>query len=85
MIALSNLKKNKNIVFSKPDKGFGVGILNKENYKSKMLNILIDNNKFCALVKFPDYDKTSTLERRLQTLLLNLKKNQIKLVKLFII
>ncbi|XP_046843851.1 uncharacterized protein LOC124437935 [Xenia sp. Carnegie-2017] len=78
MIALSNLNKNKNIVICKPDKGSGVVILDREDYNSKMLNILKDNNKFCALGKLPECDKTSTLERRLQTLLLNLKKsNQI--------
>ncbi|XP_046860164.1 uncharacterized protein LOC124453389 [Xenia sp. Carnegie-2017] len=77
MIALSNLKKNKNIVICKPDKGYGV-VLDREDYNSKMLNILKDNNKFCALGKLPECDKTSKLERRLQTLLLNLKKsNQI--------
>ncbi|XP_046860166.1 uncharacterized protein LOC124453391 [Xenia sp. Carnegie-2017] len=49
MIALSNLKKNKNIVVCKPDKGSGVEILDREDYNSKMLNILKDNNKFWRL------------------------------------
>ena len=39
MIALSNLKKNKDIVICKSDKGSGVVILDMEDYNSKMLII----------------------------------------------
>ena len=43
-----------------------------------MLDILNDEKKFCELGKLPNCDKTSSIERRLQTLLLELRKrNQI--------
>ena len=78
LIALSKLCKNKDIVICKPDKGSGVVILNKADYKGEMLHILNDDRKFCELGKLPQCDKTASNERKLQSLLLHLKKsNQI--------
>ena len=75
---MSKLRKNKDIVIFKPDKGSGVVILNKAYYERKMLQILNDDRKFCELRKLPQCDKTASNERKLQSLLLCLKKsNQI--------
>ena len=44
--ALHALRKDSNIVISKPDKGNGVGVLNRADYVAKMQAILCDTNKF---------------------------------------
>nr|WBB44924.1 reverse transcriptase [Chrysogorgia stellata] len=75
LIALANLRKNRDIVICKPDKGTGVVILDKTDYNSKMLDILKDNYKFRKMGELPHYDKTNTIERNLQSLLLSLKKS----------
>ena len=53
--------------------------MNKADYKEKISQILNDDRKFCELGKLPQRDKTASDERKLQSLLLRLKKsNQIK-------
>ena len=44
--ALQDLKKDKSILISKPDKGNGVVILNRSDYIHKMHDILKDSSKF---------------------------------------
>ena len=44
--SLRELSKDKNIVITKPDKGTGVVLLNKDDYLSKMNDILQDSSKF---------------------------------------
>ena len=43
---LDNLKKDKNLIITKPDKGRGVVILNKTDYINKTNEILRDDTKF---------------------------------------
>jgi PHD/YefM family antitoxin component YafN of YafNO toxin-antitoxin module len=43
---LYDLKKDKNIVIVKPDKGNGVVILDRGDYNQKMEDILRDTTKF---------------------------------------
>ena len=50
-LALKELRKNKNLVIQKADKGNAIVVLNREDYISKMGRILGDNSKF-SLVKF---------------------------------
>ena len=50
---LENLKKNKNIIICKPDKGRGVVILDKEDYVTKMNTILNDHATW-SIVLFPN-------------------------------
>ena len=47
--ALENLTKNKNLVIQKADKGDTVVIINKNDYKTKIKNILCDSTKFKKL------------------------------------
>ena len=47
--ALENLTKNKNLVIQKADKGNTVVIINKNDYKTKIQNILSDSTKFKKL------------------------------------
>jgi hypothetical protein len=46
MIALSELRKDKEIIICRPDKGRGVVIMNRDDYVSKMDEILNDDSKF---------------------------------------
>ena len=45
-LGLQNLRKIKNIVIQKSDKGNSVVIVNKTDYLEKMENLLIDTQKF---------------------------------------
>ena len=74
--ALLNLSKNKNIIITRPDKGNGIVIMNKQDYHSKMYDILNDQTKFKA-VDGNIYKNTIKLENRVWTFLRKLKSNQV--------
>ena len=65
---LKNLKKDKNIVITRPDKGNGVVILNKIDYINKTELILNDKTKF-KLLKGDWFKHIITLEDKLNRLL----------------
>ena len=50
---LRNLRKNKNIVITKPDKGIGVVILDRKLYDSGIQEIISDSSKFEKLNEDP--------------------------------
>ncbi|CAF4308954.1 unnamed protein product, partial [Rotaria sp. Silwood2] len=62
---LQNLKNDKSIVVTRPDKGRGVVLLDKADYLSKMHSILNDITKF----SFLSYDPTIARETKLIKLL----------------
>ncbi|CAF1416294.1 unnamed protein product, partial [Rotaria sordida] len=62
---LKNLKQDKSIVVTRPDKSRGVVLLDKVDYVSKMHTILSDSTKF----SFLSYDPTITRETKLIKLL----------------
>ena len=67
---LQRLRKDKSIIITRPDKGRGMVIMNKNDYLSKMHAILNDSSKFkCLFV-----DPTITRENSLANLLRRLKK-----------
>ena len=43
---LQNLRKNKNIVITKPDEGNGVAILDRNLYDNAIRKIILDTSKF---------------------------------------
>ena len=49
---LQNLSKDKSIYITRPDKGKGVVILDREEYISRMKNILNDTNPFRPMKHF---------------------------------
>ena len=49
----NDLKNDSSIIITKPDKGNGVVILNKDDYNRKMDEILSDNSKFELLDEDP--------------------------------
>ena len=74
---IKSLRANEDILITKPDKGAGVVILNKDDYNSKMKTILNDNSKFCDLGSSAGNDNTAKIESRIQRRLLKLKKENL--------
>ena len=50
LAVIRELRRNENVVISRPDKGNGVVVLNKADYLKKMEAILADEKKFHTLV-----------------------------------
>ena len=73
-LALRKLKTNEEIKILKPDKGSGLVIMNTKDYISKMEIILNDESKFTKIGPAEIHDKTCTIERNLQQVLLKLTK-----------
>ena len=72
--AINRLRKNDDIIITKPDKGSGVIHLNKSDYVDKMNEILDDQSKFKRLGPVSSNDNTVSIESRLQKRLLDLVK-----------
>ena len=70
--AINSLRKNDDIIVTKPDKGSDVVLLNKSNYVDKMNKILDDQSKFKRFVPVSSNDNTAGFESRLQKRLLDL-------------
>ena len=73
--ALEDLKKNANILISKPDKGDGVVILDGASYVEKMKEILSDNTKFVLDSK--QEDETRKLSSHVYKLVMQLQYEEI--------
>jgi len=73
---IRDLKKKADIVITRPDKGQGVVIMDKEDYHTKMLNILDDPTKFKKLGHASSNDNTGRIERSLQDYLRKLKNTK---------
>ena len=67
---LRNLRKNKDIVITKPDKGNGVVILDQKLYNNAIEEMISDTSKFEKL----NEDPTLKREASLQQVLCNLKQ-----------
>ena len=72
--AINSLRKNDDIIVTKPDKGSGVVLLNKSDYVDKMNKILDDQSKFRRLGLVSSNENTAGIESRLQKRLLDLVK-----------
>ena len=66
---LINLKKDKSIIVTRPDKGRGIVILNKVDYLSKIHIILNDSSKFKCLWQDPTISRETKLRNLLNRLL----------------
>ena len=75
--AITKLRRNDSIAFTKPDKGSSVVILNKSDYINKIKNILHDKTKFERVGPASTCDSTAAIESRLQKRLLELFKAKI--------
>ena len=65
---LGNLKKNKDIVITKPDKGNGVVILDRKLYNHAIEEIILDTSKFKKHSEDPTMKHESSLQRCLRKL-----------------
>ena len=72
---ISELKRDNNIILTRPDKGNGVVVLNRDDYNKKMLAILSDTDKFERIGEVETHDNTTLQERALQAYLLRAMKN----------
>ena len=71
---LQNLSKNEDIIVSRPDKGRGVVIQNKNDYIQKMNCILSDSTKFSHCTTQDPYKLSLTKEDKILRFLRSLKK-----------
>ena len=72
---IGDMKRNKNIVITRPDKGNGVVVMSRDDYVKKMDEILSDSKKFQRLGSVEEHDNTLQQERALQAFLLRAHKN----------
>ena len=60
---LQNLRKNKDIFITKPNKGNGVVILNQKLYDNTIQEIISDTSKFKKLNKDPTLKRQASIQR----------------------
>ena len=65
---LRNLRKNKDIVLTKPNKGNGVVILDRKLYDNAVQEIIFDTSKFEKINKDPTLKREASLQRFLYKL-----------------
>ena len=65
---LTNLRKNKDIVITKPDKGNGVVILDRKLYDNTIQELISDTSKFEKLNEDPNLKREASLQRFLHKL-----------------
>ena len=80
---LRNLRKNKDIVITKPDKGNGVVILDRKLYNSAIEEIISDTSKFEKLNEDPTLKREASLQRFLRKLKQKNFFNEIEYDKLY--
>ena len=80
---LRNLRKNKDIVITKPDKGNGVVILDRKLYNNAIEEIISDTSKFEKLNEDPTLKREASLQRFLCKLKQKNFFNEIEYDKLY--
>ena len=71
---LESLHSNSDMLITKPDKGFGVVVMDKSDYILKVEKILYDTTKFELIGPSCDFDDIAKAESKIQRQLLRLKK-----------
>ena len=66
---MKDLRNDKNLVITRPDKGRATVILTKDEYVKKMMSILSDDTKFVRLGPCEQFDRTQRIELSLQSYL----------------
>ena len=80
---LRNLRENKDIVITKPDKGNGVVILDRKLYNNAIEEIISDTSKFEKLSEDPTLKREASLQRFLRKLKQKNFFNEIEYDKLY--
>ena len=65
---LRNLRKNKDIIRAKPDKGNEVVILDRKLYDNAIQEVILDTSKFEKLNEDPTLKREASLQRFLRKL-----------------
>ena len=65
---LQNLRKNKDIIITKSNKGNGVGILDQKIYDNTIQKIISDTSKFEKLNEDPTFKREGSLQSFLRKL-----------------
>ena len=73
--AIRELKRNHDLIITRPDKGNSVVILRRSDYVDKMHKILSQEDKFCKIGDADEHDGTLQQERALQAFLLRALRN----------
>ena len=60
---LKELRKNKNVVLLKPDKGNGIVVMDRDVYDLGILNIINNNTKFKVIENDPTLQREAKLQR----------------------
>jgi len=68
---------NEEIIITKPDKGSGVVILNKNKYNDQKMTILNDTTKFLDLGPATSNDNIAKIETQIQRRLQKLNKDKL--------
>ena len=71
---IKNLKRQKDSIISRPDKGEGVVLMDRTEYEDKMMKILSQDNKFQCIGDMDQHDRTLQHERSLQAFLLRARR-----------
>ena len=66
---LKELRKDKSLIITRPDKGRATVILTRDAYVEKMMSILEDKSKFLRLGPVEQFDRTLSIENALRTYL----------------
>ena len=80
---MRNLRKNKDIVITKPNKGNGVVILDRKLYNNAIEEIISDSSKFEKLIEDPTLKREASLQRFLRKLRQKNFFNEIEYDKLY--
>ena len=75
--AIKSLRQNKSIIITKPDKGSGVVVMERTDYRTKMMKILGDSTKFVEIGPTAKHDRTATIEAKFQDFLKALKDKKL--------
>ena len=73
---IRQLKNNKDLVITHPEKGKGVVIMKKSDYIAKMNDVLNDKSKFICIGPVSEKDHTTRAETSMQNLLRSLHKKK---------
>ncbi|CAF4732335.1 unnamed protein product, partial [Rotaria sp. Silwood2] len=65
---LQNLKEDRSIIITRPDKGRGVVLMEKQDYVNKIQSILNDSSKFSSLSEDPTLARENSLKSLLRKL-----------------
>ena len=74
--ALKDLRMNRELIITRPDKGRATVIMKKESYVEKLMAILGDKSMFLTLGPVSEFDQTEKIEQSLRSFLSQLRDSK---------